>query len=85
MEGGVRGDLQQRAVHRPLPARDGRERGQDGFDQRLAAGLVLRGGAVHAVQERGGGDGGDADVLVGFELFFQPGAARAMAVATGAP
>src|SRR5215475_6260727 len=53
---------------------DGRERGQDGLDERLAAGAVSGGGAVHAVQQLGGGDGGDADVLVGSELFFQPGA-----------
>jgi hypothetical protein len=48
-----------------------RERGQDGLDEGLPAGPVLGGGAVHAVQQFRGGDGGDPDVFVRPELLFQ--------------
>jgi hypothetical protein len=48
-----------------------RERGQDCLDKSLAAAPVLGGGAVHAVQQLGGGDGGDTDFFVWPELLFQ--------------
>jgi hypothetical protein len=48
-----------------------RERGQDCLDEGLPASPVFRGGTVNAVQELGGGDGGDPDFLVQPELLFQ--------------
>ena len=42
-----------------------RERGQNCLDEGLPASPVFRGGTVHAVQELGGGDGGDPDLLIG--------------------
>jgi hypothetical protein len=47
------------------------ERVQDRLDEGLTAGLVLRGSAVHAVQQLGGRDGGDPDLLVGPQLILQ--------------
>ena len=47
------------------------KRGQDRLDEGLTAGPVLRGGAVRAVQQFGGRDGGDSDLLVGPQLLFQ--------------
>jgi hypothetical protein len=48
-----------------------RERGQDRLDEGLPAGPVLRGGAMHAVQQLGGSYGGDPDFFVRPELLFQ--------------
>ena len=48
-----------------------RERGQDCLDEGLTAGPVLRGGAVHAMQQLRGRDGGDPDFLVWAWLLFQ--------------
>ena len=56
-----------------------RERGENGLDERLAPRPVLRSGAVHAVQQFGGGDGGDASRLGGTELLGQPASTSVMA------
>jgi hypothetical protein len=45
--------------------------GQGGLDKGLTAGLVLGGGAVHAVQQFGGRDGGDPDLFIRPQLLFQ--------------
>jgi len=47
------------------------KRDQDRLDEGLTPGPVLRGGAVHAVQQLGGRDGGDPDLLVRPQLIFQ--------------
>ena len=47
------------------------ERVQDRLDEGLTADPVLRGGAVHAVQQLGGRDGGDPDLVVRSQLLFQ--------------
>jgi hypothetical protein len=47
------------------------ERGQDRLDEGLAASPVLRGGAVHTMQQLGGRDGGDPDLLIRPQLLFQ--------------
>jgi hypothetical protein len=41
------------------------KRGQDRLDESLTACPVLGGGAVHTVQQLGGRDGGNPDLLVG--------------------
>jgi len=48
------------------------ERGQDRFDEGPTTGPVLRGRAVHAVQQFRRRDGGYPDLLIGAELLFQP-------------
>jgi hypothetical protein len=47
------------------------ERGQGRFDEGLTAGAVLRTCPVYAVQQFRGGDGGDPDLLIRPELYFQ--------------
>jgi hypothetical protein len=48
------------------------ERGQDGFDEGLTAGLVLCGCAVDTVEQFRGRDGGYRDILSRAQLLFQP-------------
>jgi len=47
------------------------ESGQDSLDEGLTARPVLRGSAVYSVQQLGGGDGGDPDLLVRPQLLLQ--------------
>ena len=47
------------------------KRVQDRLDEGLTAGPVLEGSSVHAVQQLGGRDGGDPDLLVGPQLLHQ--------------
>jgi hypothetical protein len=52
------------------------KRGQDCFDERFSTGSVLRGRAMHAVQQFRCRDGGYRDIVVRAELLFQPLAYR---------
>jgi hypothetical protein len=58
-----------RAASRPKGS--GGKRGQDRLDEGFTAGPVLWGGAVHAVQQLGGCNGGDRDLFVRPQLCLQ--------------
>jgi hypothetical protein len=66
-DAGVRAGGEEAEGHR-------RECGQDCLDEGLAADPVLRGGAVHAVQQLSSRDGGDPDFLVRPQLLLEPAA-----------
>jgi hypothetical protein len=48
-----------------------RERGQNCLDEGLTACSVLRSGAMHAMQQLRGRDGGDPDLLVWAKMLFE--------------
>jgi hypothetical protein len=63
--------------------RQWRERSEDCLDERFTLASVLRGCAVHAVQQLGGGDGGEPDLLIRPQLLLQPRAHRGHGASRG--